>query len=152
MLPSGSALVKSRAIILFSAFCVVCAGQGDAGEAEARKAHQEFQTAWSDFAANKIERLLADDLVWVGAFGGIRDKTAVLNSFRQRNLNRPQQEEQTRVRVFGDTSVVTTLVSAQDSQDATLIRKFYMTEVWTKRRGEWKLVSLHSSLAPEPRR
>jgi hypothetical protein len=145
-----------RGVVLFFAFCVPGAGVLAAGrsarEAEATKAHQEFQKDWSDFAANKVERLLADDLVWIGAFGGVRDKTTVLSSIKQRTMTRPQQEEQTRVRVFGDTSIVTMLVTNQDDRDPSLIRKMYMTEVWAKQRNEWKLVSFHSSFAPEPQR
>jgi ketosteroid isomerase-like protein len=141
-----------RAVAMFSACAVLGLGQ-TTREAEVTKAHQEFQKSWSNFDVSKIEQLLADDLVWLGAFSDqIRDRTTQLSGFKQRTLTSPQQEEQTRVRTFGDVGIVTALVTTKDDRDPNLFRKLFMTEVWVKQLEKWKLVSFHSSLLPAPRR
>jgi uncharacterized protein (TIGR02246 family) len=142
---------ESRTAALFSVFGVLCFGQGTK-EAEVTKAHQEFQRGWSDFDAAKLERLFADDLVWIAFNGEVNSKAVMLSAFKQHRMTHPQREEQTRVRIFGDAGIVTTLMTNQDDRDPSLVRKMYMTEVWAKQKGEWKLASFHSSLVPEARR
>lgn len=140
-----------RTLAALSVFGVLCLGQS-AQEAEVTKVHQEFQRSWRNLDANKMGRFLADDLVWMAFTGEVNNKVAMLKAFQERRMTHPQAEDNTRTRVFGGSAVVTMAMTNRDDRDPGLIRKMYMTEVWAKQKGEWKLVSFHSSLVPEPRR
>jgi ketosteroid isomerase-like protein len=130
---------------------VVCSGQG-VREGEVATAHQEFQKSWSAFDVNKLQRLLSGDLVWIAFTGEVNNKVVMLKAFQERRMTHPQAEDNTRTRVFGDSAVVTMLMTNRDDRDPSLVRKMYMTEVWAKQGGAWRLVSFHSSLIPVSQR
>lgn len=120
-------------------------------EAEVAAVHREFQKDWKNSDAGGLDRLMADDLTWIGALGGgPREKAAVLQGFKARRMTIPQKEEAMKVRVFGDVGIVTFATANQDVGNPGASIKLLMTEVWAKGRSGWKLVSFHSSLAERP--
>jgi ketosteroid isomerase-like protein len=144
--PRLSSLASIVGATLLLLLPVVPGTAADPHEAEAQKAHEDFQAAWNRNDADAAGRFMSEDLVWVGT-NGLRDRSTVLDLFRRRATITPIREQGMRVRAFGDAAVITAIQNNQDT-DGRRIRLF-TTEVWAKTRGEWKLVSLHLSEVPQ---
>jgi ketosteroid isomerase-like protein len=144
--------MKLRGRLLFlplvscAALLALPALAADPREAEVAKVHEEFLSAWKRFDADTAARMLSDDVVWVGS-NGLRDKSTILGTFRLHAMNSPQREKGLRVRMFGDTALVTLVLDNLDENEQPV--RVFVTEVWAKAKGEWKLVSFHSSGVPQ---
>ena len=109
-------------------------------EAEARK----------DFEF--LERNIADDYVWTPRSGNQMDKKTYIGRLRDGRLlsaapGASITRENVRVRVFGETAVVTAVSNYKSDAQALRISQ---TAVFAKLGGRWQLVAAHSSVPPAP--
>lgn len=108
---------------------------------------QEWRRAQLTNDLRTMERLLADDYIGISANGTIQTKAELLSMHRSRTLRIMQLEiNGTRIRVFGDTAVVTSRAELQGvngPQDMT--GRYRYTRVYNRRGGQWKIVSFEAS-------
>jgi ketosteroid isomerase-like protein len=101
-----------------------------------------------------VERLWADDLMFVGTDGKSSTKTERLASMKAPASPAiavlSATNDEVKVRLYGETAVVTLLstwnvrVNDRDSSN-----RYSTTHVWTRKRGRWLLVTAHvSRVAP----
>src|SRR6266480_5287300 len=73
----------------------------------------QFQAAVKENDAAALDRILADDFVLVTGRGKVYDKTELLKAAREKQVIHEHQDEEAgsqKVRVWGDTAVVTALL------------------------------------------
>jgi len=110
------------------------------------------ERAWSDaFIRHDLEALsllLADDFVGIDGRGVVSDKAAELEEAKPPSRANAgailvsEQLSDIRVRVYGDTAVLTAINTAQFS-DSTI--RYRRTTVWVRRGDRWQCVSFHGS-------
>jgi len=97
--------------------------------------------------AVSYERLLADDFVGQWADGSVSGKKETIDAVRsgQDVYEFQKMGDDARVRIFGDTGVVTGTFlekSTLSGKDGTGTYRF--TGVWVKRKGVWQMVAFQS--------
>ena len=97
---------------------------------------------------DKLDRLLASELVHVHANGQADDRETYLSGIRDRleylRVARPDLV----VRVFGDSAVTTGVLDQTirvKASGQTVDMRAFATQVWAKVDGSWKQVSFHAS-------
>jgi ketosteroid isomerase-like protein len=93
-----------------------------------------------------LERLLADD--FAGTTNEQRYSKADAIEDVKTGTHESLQLEDVEVRVFGDTAVATMVQnekSRHDNEDFS--GRYFFTNVWVKRNGEWRAVASHGSRA-----
>ena len=107
----------------------------------------------SDVAA--VDALWADDLVWVGLNGKPQTKAEQLAGMRaQAPASSPSAvsaaNKDVKVRLYGDAAVVTVRSTwTTRTAEGERASDYLATHVWSRRAGEWRLVSAHiSRVAP----
>lgn len=137
-----------------AAFVVVALlGVGQApGPAPGSEAVIASERAWStaflrhDLEA--IDRLLADDFVGIDGRGVVSDKAAELEEAKPaprgdaKSVLVGEKLSDIRVRMYGDTAILTAINTAQFS-DSTI--RYRRTTVWVRRGDRWRCVSFHGS-------
>jgi len=146
--------MKARIItVLAVAGAAVAFGQANkADTASVEKALMAMEQEWSQIGLNKanmekdvqkLDRILADDWVGVDFQGTVNNKTAVLNNLKSGAATTQSIElGPMKVRVFGDTAVVTgsdTEKSTYKGKDSS--GKYMWTDVFVNRNGKWQAVS-----------
>ena len=122
-----------------------------------RPAHSSAQVvaserAWSEaflrHDLHALSQLLADDFVGIDGRGVISDKSAELEEAKAPSAGSTnptlvgEHLSDIRVRMYGDTAVLTAINTAQFS-DSTI--RYRRTTVWVWRGGRWQCVSFHGS-------
>jgi ketosteroid isomerase-like protein len=112
-------------------------------EQEIRQLNREFDEAerQRDFAA--IERTLADDFIWT-TFGGSVFNRAETGEHLRSGDSRYElyQSEDVRVRVYGNTAVVTArLLRRGGNRKRDLSGEFRYTRVYVNQAGSWRMVA-----------
>ena len=95
----------------------------------------------------EMNRLLADDYVGITSNGTVENKQQALAQ-RSAGTVRIERLEitETRVRVYGDTAVVTSQADLEGSNGTSDISGQYRyTRVYNRRLGQWKIVSFEAS-------
>ena len=110
------------------------------------------ERAWSDaFLRHDLEAisgLLADDFVGIDGRGVVSDKAAELEEARppkpgaQGSVLVSEALSDIRVRMYGDTAILTAINTAHFS-DSTI--RYRRTTVWVRRGSGWQCVSFHGS-------
>jgi ketosteroid isomerase-like protein len=100
----------------------------------------------------RLNQLLADDLIYTHSSAVVETKPEFVANvangkwdYRQANLSNVQ------VRVMGQTAIITgrgDLVMANNGQPQNVNLLF--TNVYVKRKGQWRMVSWHSCRLPQP--
>lgn len=113
------------------------------------------ERAWSDaflrHDVKTISQLLADDFIGIDGRGVVSDKTAELDEARPRPASAEpvllgEQLSEIRVRLYGDTAVLTAINTARfSSQDGESTVRYRRTTVWVRRGERWECVSFHGS-------
>jgi ketosteroid isomerase-like protein len=118
------------------------------------------ERAWSEaflrHDLQTISQLLSDDFVGIDGRGVVSDKAAELEEAKPPSpgtsnpLLVSEQLSDIRVRIYGDTAVLTAINTARFSsqQDASTVR-YRRTTVWVRREGRWQCVSFHGSRIQE---
>jgi ketosteroid isomerase-like protein len=110
------------------------------------------ERAWSEaflrHDLHALSRLLADDFVGIDGRGVVSDKAAELEEAKppSADSSRPvlvgEQLSDIRVRMYGDTAILTAINTTRFS-DSTI--RYRRTTVWVWREGRWQCVSFHGS-------
>jgi ketosteroid isomerase-like protein len=121
---------------------------------ETHAVHKEIESLeyqWRDAEVGnnvgQMDHLLADDYIGISANGTIETKTQELDQ-RRAGTVRIQSLDITdlKVRVFGDTAVVTSRAELTGVNGQSDISGNYRyTRVYNKRLGQWKIVSFEAS-------
>lgn len=99
----------------------------------------------------QVERLFADDLVYVHTTGLIHNKADYLAYARDVVRYVDVQRDQLEVRLYGDTAVMTGFQTntMQKRSDTTVIKgEGFVTQVWVHGAQGWQMSSFHGSRLP----
>lgn len=99
-------------------------------------------------------RLLADDYLGINPNGTLETKADALAQRRSGTVKISSIEpNNVKVRVYGDTAVVTSLVDVQGHEgDHDISGRYHYTRVYSRRDGAWKIVSFEASRVPPGRK
>jgi len=108
---------------------------------------QRWQQATVTNNIGEMSRLLADDYVGITSNGTVENKQQALAQHSAGTVKITKLEiTDTRVRVYGDTAVVTSQAQLEGTNGATDISGQYRyTRVYTRRLGQWKIVTFEAS-------
>jgi hypothetical protein len=104
-----------------------------------------------------LKTLLADGWVVVSGFGGIADKSGFIEFIREGGPRKKMILSEPRVRIYGDTALVTTHLSAAGpfvkEVNGKLVRNCFdvkerQTDVLVWKNGAWRSVLLHETIIP----
>lgn len=120
-------------------------------EAEIRQWEERRLQAMEKTDAGILNRILADDLVYVHSSGRVQTKAELIGSLVSGELEYVSaQLEEIKVRGYGSTAVATGIAAMQvrsASQEAKLRVRF--TDVYVRIEGRWQMVSWQSTRLPE---
>jgi hypothetical protein len=107
--------------------------------------------------ADALKALLADDWIVVSGFGSIADKNGFIDFIRKSGPRRRMILSEPRVRLYGETALVTTHLDAAGpfvkEVNGKLVRKCFavkerQTDVLVWKNGGWQSVLLHETVIP----
>jgi hypothetical protein len=119
-------------------------------EAELRQLERDRLNAHDNNDVAAMERILAEDFFSAAPNGKIFDKkqaVALLKPGQARDENVWQYTEDTAVRIYGNTAILTGTYyqkQRQGDQEQTLVRARY-TDTYVKRKGRWQIAASHVS-------
>jgi ketosteroid isomerase-like protein len=135
---------------------VVVAGAGaarspDRDAAEVAALDTAYQAAVERNDADAMGRILADDFVLVLGNGTVHTKAELLEEARSRSIAWEQQKEiegSQKVRVWGDTAVVTAKLWVKGSREGKPFdRKLWFSDTYVRTASGWRYVFGQASLA-----
>jgi ketosteroid isomerase-like protein len=108
---------------------------------------QQWQQATVTNNIGEMSRLLADDYVGITSNGTVENKPQALAQRSAGTIRITKLDlTDTRVRVYGDTAVVTSQAQLEGTNGATDISGQYRyTRVYARRLGQWKIVTFEAS-------
>jgi ketosteroid isomerase-like protein len=124
------------------------AGRTARSSAEVVASERAWSEAFLRHDLHSIAQLLADDFVGIDGRGVVSDRAAELEEAKAPSAGstRPtlvgEQLSDVRVRMYGETAVLTAINTAQFS-DSTI--RYRRTTVWVWRGDRWQCVSFHGS-------
>jgi ketosteroid isomerase-like protein len=158
--------VRNGAIVLLLVGCVLgipVAAQAASvpllhREDRLHKEIENLESQWrlavvqNDVAA--FNRLLADDYLGINPNGTLETKADALAQRRSGTVKVSSIEpDNVKIRVYGDTAVVTSLVDVEGHDgDRDISGRYHYTRVYSRRDGEWKVVSFEASRVPPGRK
>ncbi len=97
-----------------------------------------------------MEKHFADDLTAIHSNGKLVTKAQEIDNVKTGNIKWASVDLHDRkIRVFGDTAVVTTLASSTGTVGGSPYSgDFRTTQVWVKRDGNWRMVAFQSTRVP----
>jgi ketosteroid isomerase-like protein len=107
----------------------------------------EYQAAVKNNDVATMDRILADDFLLVTGLGNTYSKRDLLEEARSKRMQYERQEDsQQKVRVWGDTAVVTALLWAKGTQDGKPFDyKLWFSDVYLKTGKGWRYVFAQAS-------
>jgi ketosteroid isomerase-like protein len=107
----------------------------------------EYQAAVKKNNAETMDRILADDFVIVTGLGKTYTKADLLEEARSKRMVYEHQEDSAqKVRVWGDTAVVTALLWAKGTEDGkTFDYKLWFSDTYVRSATGWRYVFAQSS-------
>jgi ketosteroid isomerase-like protein len=154
---------RDGAIVLLLVACLACmpvAGHAaalpllhreDRLHREIESLESQWRTALLQNDVATVNRLLADDYLGINPDGTLETKADALAKRRAGNVKISSIEPgNVKVRVYGDTAVVTSQVAVEGHDgDRDISGRYHYTRVYSRRSGEWKIVSFEASrIAP----
>ena len=144
---------------LFAFACVLVLpflthAQGSA-EQQLLQLEKDWCTASLKKDAALLGRILADDYSGVTSRGFAETKTQALDSLKDKNSTVTTcVDDDMKVRVYGDTAVVTGLATRAGTYQGTPFsnRRSLWTDVFVRRGGQWQVVASQSTLVPSPQK
>jgi ketosteroid isomerase-like protein len=102
----------------------------------------EYQAAVKKNDAATMDRILADDFVLVTGVGKTYSKADLLEEARdKRTVYEHQEDSQQKVRVWGDTAVVTALLWAQGNEGGKAFDyKLWFSDTYARTPAGWRYV------------
>ncbi|MFP5230508.1 MAG: nuclear transport factor 2 family protein [Acidobacteriota bacterium] len=112
---------------------------------------QQWRQATVTNNIGQMNKLLADDYVGITSNGTVENKQQALAQHSAGTIRISRLElTDTRVRVYGDTAVVTSLAQLEGTNGTSDISGQYRyTRVYNRRLGQWKIVSFEASRMPD---
>ena len=109
----------------------------------------EYQAAVEQNDAATMDRILADDFVLVTGRGQVFSKADLLREARNKSTVYEHQDElEQKVRVWGDTAVVTALLWLKGTSAGTAFeRKLWFSDTYVRTPTGWRYVFGQASLA-----
>ncbi|MGC2238434.1 MAG: nuclear transport factor 2 family protein [Pyrinomonadaceae bacterium] len=109
---------------------------------------EEQAEAKRDIAA--LERMFAEDFVFIAANGAIYDKKKFIDEIKaDTGTDAPQKldYENFKVRTYGKTAMVNyvLVVSSKDKDGKDTVSRYRMSVFWLKQKGMWKISNFHST-------
>jgi ketosteroid isomerase-like protein len=107
----------------------------------------EYQAAVKNNDVVTIDRILADDFVLVTGLGKTYSKRDLLEEARSKRMQYERQEDsQQKVRIWGDTAVVTALLWAKGTEDGKPFNyKLWFSDIYLKTGKGWRYVFAQAS-------
>jgi ketosteroid isomerase-like protein len=142
----------SRLVLLMGAFVTISSALQGEPPAEVEKIvaqlDTEYQAAVKANDAAAMDRILADDFVLITGRGETFSKADLLKSARDKTAVYEHQEElEQKVRVWGDTAVVTALLWIKGTSDGqTFERKLWFSDTYVRTASGWRYVLGQASL------
>jgi len=138
--------------ILFAASRIAVADDGY-DRAEVEKYIVQSSIEWAESVATNdasvLERILADDFVWVFPNGKIKDKAEAIADAKQGPGNFISNHiDWVHVRFFGTTAVAQGSETWKKKAGKQLDGRFVWTDVWVLRNGKWQIVASTDVIAP----
>ncbi|GAC1687251.1 MAG: hypothetical protein NVS9B3_05770 [Gemmatimonadaceae bacterium] len=120
-------------------------------EQEVRQIDGEFNAAMGGNDTAALDRIFADDCVFINERGAIFGKLHRVDVTRSgKVVYQSYQSDDVKVRLYGDAAVVTERGATKGS-DPHHTGQFQYTRVYVKRGGRWQLVAAHKTrIAPPP--
>ena len=148
-------LPASFLAVLLGAVVAAATGRAESPEEAARivaALDTEYQAAVKNNDAATMDRILADDFVLVTGRGLTFTKADLLKDAREKSTVYEHQEElEQKVRVWGDTAVVTALLWIKGtSEGKTSDRRLWFSDTYVKTPKGWRYVFGQSSIALPP--
>ena len=113
-----------------------------------------YQAAVEKNDAVVMDRILADDFVLVLGTGTVHTKTELLEEARSRSITWEEQREidgSQKVRVWGDTAVVTAKLRVKGTRDGKAFdRTLWFSDTYVRTAAGWRYVFGQASLALPP--
>jgi len=110
----------------------------------------KYQAAVKANDATTMNQILADDFVLVNGRGKVSSKADLIESARKKEITYERQDEEPgtqKVRVWGDTAVVTALLWIKAAQGGKLIDyKLWFSDTYVRTPTGWRYVFGQSSL------
>jgi ketosteroid isomerase-like protein len=108
----------------------------------------QYQAAVAKNDAATMDRILADDFVLVTGKGKVFTKADLLNEARSgRFVYERQEDSSQKVRVWGNTAVVTALLWAKGTEDGKPFEyKLWFSDTYVRTPSGWRYVFAQSSL------
>jgi ketosteroid isomerase-like protein len=115
---------------------------------------QDWRRALLASNMSELDHLLADDYLGVTANGTLETKADLLAMRRTGTIRFSQLDlSDLKVRVYGDTAVVTSKAEVSGTNGGTDISgRYRYTRVYNRRNGQWRIVSFEASRIPDNRR
>ena len=156
----GGRSMKKVAAVLFAA--IVALGVTPVRGEEAEKAADALKAldakltdAFKTNDFKTIEKYTADNVIVIDPFGRVHDKKQYFEHLEKRNLKVEElKESDVKARVFGDTGIVTGLLTIKGKvKDKDISGDYRWTRVYNKSKGgEWMVVSeQHTYVKPKDR-
>ena len=97
--------------------------------------------------AATLDKLLADDYIWIDSVGMTRTKADALEGFKSGKLKYEALEfSDIKVRVYGDTALVNATANSKGHfGDREFSGQYRNVRVWVKRKGQWQIVSFQAT-------
>ena len=107
----------------------------------------EYQAAVKNNDAATMDRILADDFVLVTGLGKTYTKADLLKEARSKRVTYERQEDSNqKVRVWGDTAVVTALLWAKGTEDGKAFDyKLWFSDTYVRTPNGWRYVFAQAS-------
>jgi ketosteroid isomerase-like protein len=101
----------------------------------------EYQAAVKNNDVATMDRILADDFALVTGLGKSYTKADLLNEARSNMIYEHQEDSAQKVRVWGDTAVVTALLWAKGTEDGKAFDyKLWFSDIYLRTPAGWRYV------------
>lgn len=142
-----------RAVVLLLSIAVFVAPSANAGSVDEVKVFADrldVATKAKDKAA--LERLIANDFVFIRGSGRVGDKADVVNTFTSPALAVTElKNDERRLIDLGDTVLVAAKVQLSGLEDGkAFVENFRSVDVWAKRNGAWQVVYTQITMLKAP--
>ncbi len=116
-------------------------------EQEVRQLEQQLRNASLKGDASFFDRVWDEEYSRTNSIGAVLDRKEALEDYNSGDLKYDRLDfDDVRIRVFGDTAIVTARATIKGRYEDTKLEGAYRhTRVWVKRPGGWKVVAYHTS-------
>lgn len=143
-----------KRIIIFTVFFLLAAATSAAAQTKLEREFNLLHRAEEEAEAKRdiaaLDRVLADDFVFIAASGAIYDKKKFLDDIKADDgAAEPQklEYENFKVRSYGNTAMVNYLlvVTAKDKDGKDAVSRYRVSVLWLKQKGAWRIANFHTT-------